>query len=67
MLKILIIIYFSLLSNAYAYIDPGSGSILLQALIGGLAAVGTSIAIYWGKFKNFILNLKKKNIKEKKK
>tara|TARA_B100000780_G_C20892217_1_gene355061 strand:- start:444 stop:656 length:213 start_codon:yes stop_codon:yes gene_type:complete len=63
-LKIFIIIYFSFLSNAHAYIDPGSGSILLQALIGGLAAAGASLAVYWAKLKNFILKFKKKNIKE---
>jgi hypothetical protein len=63
-LKIFIIIYFSFLSNANAYIDPGTGSILLQALIGGLAVAGASLAVYWVKLKNFILKFKKKNIKK---
>ena len=63
-LKIFIIIYFSFLSNANAYIDPGSGSILLQALIGGLAAAGASLAVYWSRFKDFILKLKTKKIKK---
>jgi hypothetical protein len=64
MVKIFIILYFCFLSNANAYIDPGTGSILLQALIGGLAAAVTSLAVYWGQFKNFILKLKKKKIKK---
>jgi hypothetical protein len=64
MLKIfflLIIIYFCTMIRANAYIDPGTGSILLQALLGGLAAAGASIVIYWNKLKNFIFKNKKKN------
>lgn len=29
---------FSMTSTAYAYLDPGTGSIVLQAIIGGVAA-----------------------------
>ena len=49
---------------AYAYLDPGSGSIILQLLIGFLAAVGA----YFNKIKIFIyklLRIKKKNTKDK--
>jgi len=46
------------INNALAYIDPGSGSIILQALLGVLAAVGTSVSIYWNKIKNFIKMIK---------
>lgn len=45
--------------DADAYIDPGSGSIILQALLGALAAIGASISIYWSKFKNFFKRNKK--------
>jgi|TARA_B100000780_G_scaffold21076_1_gene13572 hypothetical protein len=58
-----IILYFCFFVNAHAYIDPGSGSILLQALIGGIAAAGYSLTIYWGKIKNFLSKFKKKRIK----
>ena len=51
-----------LYSNAYAYIDPGTGSIILQALIGALAAAGAAISIYWSKVKSFFQ--KKKNEKK---
>ena len=40
--------------HAYAYIDPGTGGILLQALLGLVAAVGAYITLYWRKFKNFV-------------
>ena len=31
----------------HAYLDPGSGSMLLQVLLGGFAAVGVAIRLYW--------------------
>lgn len=59
---ILIFFYFILISRANAYIDPGSGSIILQAIIGALAAGGLTIKIYWNKFKNFFKKKKKDKI-----
>jgi len=32
---------------AYAYLDPGTGSIIIQGLIGGLIAVGVVARLYW--------------------
>ena len=32
---------------AGAYLDPGTGSLLLQALLGGVAAVGVVARLYW--------------------
>ena len=32
---------------AYAYLDPGSGSMMLQVLLGGFAAVGVAAKLYW--------------------
>jgi len=31
---------------AYAYLDPGSGSMILQVLLGGVAAIGVAIKIF---------------------
>ena len=39
---------------AYAYLDPGTGSIILQAIIGFIAATITAISVYWIKFKSII-------------
>lgn len=36
------------------YIDPGSGSLLLQVLAGGMLAAGMFIKTYWQKVK-FVL------------
>ena len=33
--------------EAHAYLDPGSGSLLLQALLGGVAAAGVLVKLYW--------------------
>ncbi len=32
---------------AQAYLDPGSGSMLLQVILGGVAAVGVVLKMYW--------------------
>jgi hypothetical protein len=50
-------------SKAQAYIDPGSGSIILQALLGVLAAAGATVSIYWNKFKNLFKKSKDKKKK----
>jgi hypothetical protein len=47
----LAIVFLSLLfpSHAYAYLDPGTGSLLIQSIIAGLAAVGYALRTNWGK------------------
>ena len=42
--------------KAHAYIDPGTGSMMLQALIGGIAAGLVIIRLYWTKLKEFFLS-----------
>lgn len=36
-----------------AYLDPGTGSILLQAVVGGIAAGLVGIRMYWKRIKRF--------------
>lgn len=38
-------------SDAYAYLDPGTGSVIIQAVIGAIAAVLITLKIYWYKLK----------------
>ena len=40
-------------SQAYAYLDPGTGSMILQGIIGGLAAVAVVAKIYWHRLLGF--------------
>ena len=53
-------------SNAHAYLDPGTGSINLQAIIGFIAAGIATISIYWTKFKSIIAKIFSKKDKGKK-
>jgi hypothetical protein len=36
-----------------AYLDPGSASMILQMLVGGLAAVAVSIKLFWRRILRF--------------
>ena len=36
---------------AHAYLDPGSGSLIIQSVIGALAAIGVTMKLYWHKIK----------------
>ena len=56
-----IIAIFFIVTNAYAYLDPGTGSFILQAIIGFLAALSAGFLYYWTKVKNFFSKLFKKN------
>ena len=40
------------ISNAYAYIDPGSVSVAFALVIGALVGAGMTIKLYWIKLKN---------------
>lgn len=37
--------------DAQAYLDPGTGSMLLQVILGGVAAVGVAAKLYWHKLR----------------
>lgn len=43
--------------EAHAYVDPGSGSVLLQVLIAGLLAVGFTLKTFWGNIKNRVTGI----------
>jgi hypothetical protein len=39
--------------TVYAYLDPGTGSIALQLLIGGIVAALATLRAYWSRIKAF--------------
>lgn len=47
------LLFLALNQPAYAYLDPGTGSIILQALLGGAAGVLIAGRLYWSKIKGF--------------
>lgn len=44
-------------SPAHAYLDPGTGSIILQGLLAGIAAAMAAAGLYWARLKNFFSSL----------
>jgi hypothetical protein len=40
-------------ADAHAYLDGGSGSMMLQLLLGGLAGVGVVARLYWHRVLGF--------------
>ena len=61
------IINFVFISQSYAYLDPGTGSIILQALAGAIAAISSFFYYYGKKIKDFFKKFKKENKEDKKK
>lgn len=41
-------------TQVLAYLDPGSGSMILQLLVGGVAAMGVALKIYWQRVLSFL-------------
>ena len=63
--KTLFFLYFFLFtSSAHAYLDPGTGSIILQAIVGAFAAFFSTIYIFWEKVKIFFRKVFKKDNKK---
>lgn len=51
-MRIIITVLFLLyMTDTEAYLDPGTGSMLLQVVLGGIAAVGVAIKLYWHKLR----------------
>jgi hypothetical protein len=40
-------------TEASAYLDPGTGSMVLQLLLGGVAGAVVVVKLYWEKVKDF--------------
>jgi len=58
--KILItfgIVFFVFPNNAYAYLDPGTGSYILQMLLAVLAGAIYALKIFWGNIKMYFNGL----------
>jgi len=52
LLQIVILLIFTPMT-AWAYIDPGSGSAIMSAVIGFFVAIGLVIKTFWYKIKSF--------------
>ena len=60
-----IITIFLIVTNAYAYLDPGTGGIIIQAILGVIAAAVAYCSFYINKIKFYFKKLfSKKKSKE---
>jgi len=55
---IILIIFFPV--DAYAYLDPGIANIVLQSIIGIIAAISSGILFFWNKIKTIFFKIFKK-------
>jgi len=58
-IKFVLLVGTTLPVTAIAYLDPGTGSMLLQVILGGIAAVGVALKLFWYRIIAF-LGIKKK-------
>ena len=52
------------ITNANAYIDPGTGSIILQAILAFIAGAAATVSLWWVNFKTFIKKIFKQDKKD---
>ena len=50
----LLVLLLSVSLPACGYIDPGTGSLIIQSIIGAIAAIGITMELYWHKLKVFL-------------
>jgi hypothetical protein len=43
-------------SEALAYLDPGTGSLIVQSVIAGIAAAGFGLRLYWRRIRAWVDN-----------
>ena len=55
-----------LATPAYAYIDPGSGSMILQGFLAAIAAVALTAKLWWHRLL-VLLGIRKRTVIEKRK
>ena len=49
--------YLALSQPSYAYLDPGTGSIILQSILAGVAVALGLLRFYWYRFKAFVAKM----------
>jgi hypothetical protein len=59
---ILLLVFTS--GSANAYLDPGTGSLILQGLIAGIMVVATTMGIYWQKFLDIVYQVTGKDFRK---
>lgn len=47
------VLWIALVENAWAYLDPGTGWMIIQGFVAAIAAVGVAGRMYWSKLKEW--------------
>ena len=53
-----------LMDSAWAYLDPGTGSLIVQSLIAGVAGALVAGRFYWAKCKSFLVSKFSRNAEQ---
>lgn len=64
MLIIFGMVYLMLPQTAYSYLDPGTGSYIIQIVLAAFVGAAFTLKIYWAKIKIFFVDLFTKNPKK---
>ena len=48
------IVLIAFANPAYGYLDPGTGSVILQGVLGALAAIAVILKLYWHRLLRFL-------------
>lgn len=54
---LIVVVFFSYHESAIAYVDPGSGSYIVQIILGSIAAIVLFLRSHWIAVKGFFQNL----------
>ena len=66
MVILAVILLFWSIRKAHAYIDPGTGSYIIQVVIGGLLGAAFALKVYWKKVRAYFSKLFSKRTKSDK-
>jgi len=58
---IMSLILFIFAKNSYAYLDPGTGSYILQIIVASLLGALFAVKVFWRKIVNFFKSLFKRD------
>jgi hypothetical protein len=59
-LTLFLLLLFSIMPrNAHAYLDPGTGSYIIQILVAGILGASFTVRLYWKKIKSLFTRDKK--------
>jgi len=48
----------AIIPSALAYVDPGTGSLIFQMLLGAVLGVGVALKLYWRKLRETFTRLR---------